>query len=322
MRKGSLSGLKSVKEFIINPSRDSSSIEQGRVKTRPFIFDSGPTSIDSDPRKGLVLESRYASFVSEYCSRRVSDSDNNPTAQPQITAFSNTATLELLRADDTFSAGGQKGTSVYSCDDLMSHAYPKWRNANELVQRHYHQKALRQLANATNHQLFTLNIKLSPELAESIIDRGGCAYLFDRLVVKLKRALGRTPLMWLILEAVTSKGQKNPLRHGKGSVSRSRGILHAHGAILLNPNEVSILRNVVASLNASDNPVFNSKQFESKLINDDTHWVEYCNKHRFLNRVFLNGMRSYCRSKHIAGLARRLYENDRAQHQQVRLNTR
>lgn len=286
-------------------------LETGRAVEHAFIFGSGPMAVNADNRRGLLLASNLREYMSEFCTQVTKKTDNISTKRPKNSPLANTLTHYLIKAGGLLPIPKPLLSSVYSCNDFIRHAYPKWRHTSEIVQRHYHQKALRELAKESGCEVFTLNMNLSPLFAKDIIEAGGSAHLLERLTLKLKRSLGRTTPIWVVLEAVVTETNKNPLRHGKGPVNRSHGILHAHGAISLKKEELPILKRVVNQLNRSDNRVFKSNEFDSGLINDDSYWVEYCNKHRFMNQVLLNGMTNYSRSSRLSSLGKILYEQDR-----------
>lgn len=289
----------------------------GRAVEHAFVFSAGPTIVRADDRKGLILAANQREYMSEFCTQVTKKTDKISTKRPKNSPLSNTLTHELIKAGGLLPLPKVAVTSVYSCNDFIRHAYPKWRNTSEIVQRHYHQKSLRELAEETGCEVVTLNMNLSPSFAKDIIEKGGSAHLLERLTLKLKRSLGRTPRIWVVLEAVVTETNNNPLRYGKGPVNRSQGVLHAHGAIALKKVEIPTLKRVVRQLNDSDNTVFKSNEFVSVVINDDANWVEYCNKYRFLNQILLNGLRNYSCSKRLSGLAAQLYEQDRRQHQEL-----
>jgi hypothetical protein len=292
-------------------------LETGRTTEHAFVFDNGPMVIKDDDRRGLVLAANRHKYMLEFCTQVRKKTDKISTKRPKNSLLANSLTQELIRAGGLFCMPNSIVPSVYSYDDVIKHAYPKWRHTSDIVQRHYHQKAMRQLAESSRIRAYTLNINISPKLGKAIIKHGGCGYLFDRLSVKLKRALGWSPRMWLILEASRTNTNSNPTRKGKGAVSQSEGVLHAHGAIAIGNEELTVLKRLVRDLNESSDPVFKNNEFSVKQISDDTYWVEYCNKHRFLNKMLLNGMHKYSCSKELASLGRELYQLDRIQFKNV-----
>lgn len=291
---------------------------KGRAAEHAFLLGNGPTVLRADENRGLILAMNRRDYLSELCTQVTKQSDNFPTKRPKNTPLANTITHQLIMAGGLSRLPKWLMPSVYSCNDIIKHAYPKWRHASDIVQRHYHQRALRQLAEQTGCQPRTLNINISPTLGSAIIVKGGCSYLFDRLALKLKRALGRTPLMWLILEAVTTQTKSRSPSNGKGSVCQIHGVLHAHGAIALKPGELSVLKRVVRDLNGSSNLVFKNNEFSSKYITEDEGWVEYCNKNKLLNEIFMNGLVRYSRSKQLGRISKNIYEHDRAIHKESR----
>jgi len=295
-------------------------LETGRAVEHAFIYGNGPTVEGADENRGLVLTMNRRDYLTEFCTRVTSLPDNFPTNRPKNTPLANTITHQLLEAGRLSLLPKWLVPSVHSCNDIIKYAYPKWRHTSDIVQRHYHQRALRQLAEETGCELRTLNINISPKLGSLILKNGGCGYFFERLSLKLKRALGHTPLMWLILEAVTTETKTNPKSNGKGPVSQTHGVLHAHGAIALNDGELRVLKRVVRDLNESYSQIFKNNEFESKLITDDAYRVEYCNKHRLLNRMLLNGLNSYSRSKVLATRAKQLYDSNRSKFKILWLN--
>lgn len=291
--------------------------ETGRAVEHAFVFGAGPIVVRPDDRRGLILASNCREYMSEFCTQVTKKTDKISTKRPKNLPLANTLTHELIKAGGVLPLPTSAMYSVYSCNDFIRRAYPKWRNTSEIVQRHYHQKALREVAEESGCEVFTLNMNLSPSFAEDIIENGGSAHLLERLTLKLRRSLGRKPPIWLVLEAAVTETNGNPLRHGKGPLNRSQGVLHAHGAIALKKAEIPTLKRVVRQLNHSDNAVFKSNEFVSVVIKDDVNWVEYCNKFRFLNQILLNGLRNYSCSKRLSGLAAQLYEQDRREHQEL-----
>lgn len=282
-----------------------------------FVFGNGPTIEGEDPKRGLILKACRREFLSGFCTHMIRKSDKKSTNRPKNIVFSNYATRELVKLDDELAIHSYDTASVYSSNELINAAYPKWRYANEIVKMHYHQKALRKLAVDSGYRPYAFTMLLSPELGKQVVARGGSGYLHERLTLKLKRVLDRTPVMWLILEAMKTKSSHNIMTHGKGPVDHSNGLLHVHGAIALESDEVPILDRVVRAINGSNNRKFNNQELRTKVINDDVVWVEYCSKHKFLNQILLNGLPKYSRSKSLAGLAEKLYQSDRQYNRQL-----
>lgn len=288
-----------------------------RAERREYTFGGGPKVIDNDESRGVILAAERRHYLSEFCTHVTKKSDNIPTDKPRGLALSNRLTRELINADGIIEVAQASVASVYSYNDFAIKAYPKWRHTSDIVERHYHQRALRELAQGQGLQPYTLNIKLSPALGREVINNGGCPYLLERLALKLNRALGRRPTMWLVLEAATTETSKNPIKSGKGPLNRTRGVLHVHGAIAMQKSEMATVARVIRAMNASNNSVFKNNEFESKRISDDAYWVEYCNKHQHLNQMFLNGLEHYSRSLALCSQAKKLYEADRKQYKKV-----
>lgn len=297
--------------MVVKPRVNFENQEMGRAAKHAFTFGSGPVIESEDEQRGLILSANRKEFMSGFCTHVYSKSNNKSTDRPQNIAFSNYATRELIKSGGNISTSSNIIPSVYSSNELIKSAYPKWRHASEEVKMHYHQKALRKLADKLGHQPYAFTMLLSPEIGKQIIKQGGSGYLHERLVLKLKRALNRSVIMWLVLEAVKTKSNHNIMIHGKGPVDRFDGLLHVHGAITLKSDEIPILDRIVRSLNSSNNPKFNNQELRKKVINDDVVWVEYCNKHGFLNQMLLNGLSKYSRSKFLVGTAEKLYQSDR-----------
>jgi len=297
--------------MLIKPGADFENLEMGRAEKHAFVFGSGPMIVDEDEKRGLILAANRREFLSEFCTNIVKKSDKNPTNRPKKLPFSNCATREIVKVSRESSSRNYDMASVYNSEDLIKIAYPKWRHVSEAVKIHYHQLALRQIAEESGFHTYAFTMLLSPELGKQVILHGGSGYLHERLALKLNRTLGRAPVMWLMLEAVKTKSTHNVNTHGKGPVDQSNGLLHVHGAITLDSGEKPAFESVVRSINRSTNSTFKSNQIRTKPIKDDAYWVEYCNKHRFLNLMFLNGMQRYSRSKPLAGVAERIYIADK-----------
>jgi hypothetical protein len=276
-----------------------------------LVFGNGPTIEGEDLKRGLILKACRREFLSGFCTHMIRMSDKKSTNRPKNIVFSNYATRELVKAGGDHASLRRITSSVYSSNELIKSAYPKWRHTTEVIKSHYHQKALREQANKLGHRPYAFTMLLSPTLGKQIVNKGGSGYLHERLTLKLKRALGRIPVIWLVLEAVKAKDSRNITKRGKGSVDRSNGLLHAHGAISLDPSEIQTMDRVVREMNDSEDSKFKNQELRTQVIKDDAYWVEYCNKHRFLNQMFLNGLQRYSRSKVLVGNAEKIYQSDR-----------
>jgi len=293
--------------MVFKPRAEFENLETRCAEKHAFVFGCGPMITNEDDRRGLILAANRHDFMSEFCTNIIRKSDNNSTDKPRKLLFSNYATRELLKAGNIFDLSTSRLSPVYSNEEIIKAAYPKWRHASEVVKMHWHQIALRKMAEESALHPYAFTVKLSPTLGKQVIRKGGSSYLHERLSLELKRSLGRKPLMWLILEAVKTQSNHNIMREGKGPIDRSEGLLHVHGAIALDSKEVPIIKRVVRDMNGSSNPVFNNQEIRLNIIKDDAYWVEYCNKHRILNLMFLNGLKRYSRSKSLAGAAEELY---------------
>lgn len=276
-------------------------------------------TFDNDENQGLVFNFNYKQGLSKYCPNLITKSYNNSTSPPKNLPYSNAATVRLIKA---LGVNGQYETLaslVRNSEEVFQeskHAYPKWRHTGNTVQSIYVQKALSKRANAHRRNQYAITMRFSPILAQKIMDNG-IGFIQSRLALQLKRSLGYTPDMWLHLEAVVSeKPDKNNIYKidGKGSVSRSRGVLHMHGAIAFNEQDLGMVKRVVRSLNNSASNVFQNHELHLTLIHDALGWVDYCHKHRLINNMLLDGIERYTRTKALGSEAQKLYEIDRKKH--------
>jgi len=280
-------------------------------------FETSLNVIGEDENQGLILGMDYRKSLLSYCTMVMTKSDNNSASTPKKKAISNTSTLIVIKALDKSSIPGDTSPLVISSDvdkQWLEYAFPKWRHTNHIIRAIYVQKALAERAKHQNRDTYAITMKLSPKLASKVLKNGGAAYLHERLTAQLKRTLGYSPDMWLNLEAVCSeKPDKNDSYKidGKGSVSRSHGILHMHGAIALNESELMAVNRVVRSLNRSTSSVFKSHELDLTLIDDELGWVDYCNKHPVLNKMLLNDVNRYSRTRILGSIAQEIYEKDR-----------
>lgn len=276
-----------------------------------------PDIIEEDEKQGLILGLDYHNGLARYCTKHMRKSHNISTNIPKKTAPSNTATLIVINALIRMPLYRENGALVISSDtgkQWINYAFPKWRHTNHKIKSIYVQKALAKQAKEQGRNQYGITMRFSPKLALKIIKNDGALYIQARLTNQLKRALGYSPDMWLQLEAVCS--EKKDKHHnysiaGKGSVSRSHGVLHMHGAIALNESELMAVKRVVRSLNRSNSSVFKNHELDLTLIDDELGWVDYCNKHPVLNTMFLNGVSRYSRTKRLGGIAQELYEEER-----------
>ena len=162
-------------------------------------------------------------------------------------------------------------------------------------------------------------MRFSPKLARKIVE-DGAGFIQSRLALQLKRRLGYTPDMWLHLEAVVSRKEDKHHMYkidGKGSVSRSHGVLHMHGAISLNRSDLDIVKRVVRNINKSTSTVFQNHELRLKKIYDGLGWVVYCHKNRRENIMLLDGVERYSRTKALGSESQELYEADRQKHKAI-----
>lgn len=176
---------------------------------------------------------------------------------------------------------------------------------------HYYQQALSQKCVQSEVKLMAFTMRLAPELAKTVIENNGAGYLMERLKLKLKRSLPRSPEMWLMTEATIREQSLNGKGRPKNSVSWSEGLLHVHGAIGLHHDEINEMKRVVRKLNASSNSTFINNELRFEETYDEIGWVEYCCKHIFLNDCFLAGTQRYSRSSSLSAAAEQNYEHDR-----------
>ena len=156
-----------------------------------------------------------------------------------------------------------------------------------------------------------ITIRLTPGLARTVIAKNGAGFILERLTLKFKRSLGRSPEMWLMIEATTNELDEESQGRPKRAVSWSKGLLHVHGAINLYDHEHDAFKKIVRKLNGSTDPKFLNNELRLNLI-EDLDWVDYCHKHDFLNDCFLAGIQRFSRSNSLHRTAEMLYENDRA----------
>jgi plasmid maintenance system antidote protein VapI len=279
-----------------------------------------PIVIEEDEKQGLILGLAYHKSLRSYCTKWMRKPDNISTNIPKKRALSNTATLIVINALDSMPIYDRNDSLVISSGidkQWLKYAFSKWRHTNHKIRSIYIQKALAKRAREQDRNQYAITMRFSPKLGLKIIKNGGALYIQARLTNQLKRALGYSPDMWLQLEAVCSEKQERSVNYniaGKGSVSRSNGILHMHGAITLNESELMAVRRVVRSLNRSTSSVFKNHELDLTLIDDELGWVDYCNKHPVLNTMFLNGVSRYSRTKRLGGIAQKLYEEERGKY--------
>jgi hypothetical protein len=287
-----------------------------------FAYGIGPIVIGDDDTKGLVLGVNRSEYDREWIRRIKLKSDNNPQNKPKKLPFSNFITLEIVRAGGLEKLSRAITPSVYSREEVIKAAYPKWRHVRSSIKHHYFQKALRRLSEESNLELYAINLLISPKIARKVLSEGGCGFLFEELSKRFHRAISRRPMMWLKLEAIKKAPPVINQRTGrviiKGDISKGRGVLHCHGSILLSEAESQELKKVIRKFNASYNPTFKNHELRFELINkncnpeiDDPTWVEYCNKYNRLNKAFFNGLDRFSRSKQLGSLAKKIYEEDR-----------
>lgn len=289
----------------------------GRIDGCARIFDGKLMTTKNEPERGLSLMLNRAEVMSDFCKRIIEKKDKFSTNYPRSSLFANTLTQAIIRAGGISWFINNTGSPVISMyENKLHHAFPKWRHLSQINRCYYLQKALNQKCTQTDTVPIAMTIRLSHEFARTIIGNSGAGYLLERLTLKFKRSLNRSPDMWLILEATTNELDTKNKGRPKRTISWSKGLLHVHGAIALYENEKAIFKKIVRDLNDSSNSKFLNNELRLKLI-ENLGWVDYCHKNSFLNDCFLAGIQRFSRSNSLHSLARKLYENDRSLYKAV-----
>lgn len=284
----------------------------GRINGCARFFDGKLLTSVGDPTRGLTLTLNRPAVVSDFCTRIIQKSNNFSTNRPKNLPFANELTRLIIKVGGISRlTGGRRSPVLTMYWSDLHHAYPKWRYLSQTNRTQYYQHALSQKCGQSELKPMAFTMRLSPELAKAVIENNGAGYLLERLRLKLKRSLRRSPEMWLMIEATTKERDSNGKGRPKTAVSWSEGLLHVHGAIGLRHDEVSEMKRVVRELNASSNTTFLNNELRFEKTYDDVGWVEYCCKHSFINDCFLAGTQRYSRSNSLSADAEQLYEHDR-----------
>mgnify|MGYP000173182868 CR=1 FL=1 len=276
-------------------------------------------TFEYDEQQGLILKLNYREELSSYCTLLMSKSDNNSTSIARMWAYSNTVTGSVVNSLSEHSQYGAITPVVSNSEDhyqQSKQAYPKWRHTNHKIKSIYIQKALAKRAEEQNRNQYAITMRFSPKLARKIM-ADGAAHIQEALTRQLKRSLGYAPDMWLHLEAVVSEkpGKNDNYKiDGKGSVSRSHGVLHMHGVMAVNKEDLNVVKCVVRNINNSTSSIFQNHELHLEPISDAIGWVNYCHKRPALNNMLLNGVTRYSRTKILGSVAQVLYEADRRNH--------
>ncbi|MFT6909064.1 MAG: hypothetical protein ACJAS1_005771 [Oleiphilaceae bacterium] len=249
-----------------------------------------PIIIREDGRLGLILGPDKAAF----CKKLIEKSDKRRTLPPHNITSRNAGTLRHIRdlgATDLEQLT-QLSVKLYGeCKKL----YPQWRHINQQLDLTFTQMALEEIAKETNQVTYLFDINISPRLGKKILNQDGATYLNHRLQKELKYKMGRTPRLWLILEAVTKRK------------SNYEGKLHAHGSINLLPGEIVLFKKVMVSLNGYSM----SSATKMKPVTDGYGRVDYCTKHQARNNMFLPNVVRTAKSAGLSKRAKQMYEKAR-----------
>lgn len=279
---------------------------------------SQPAVITEDNEsQGLVYSIDYSKVImSRYRTINSTKSYSLSTTRRANVRRSNAATasrINDLGIDGQFETIQSLVSTSKDDDKDSKHAYAKWRDTDHTIKSVYIQKALTQRAKEQDRNQYAITMRFSPKLARKIM-AGGAAHIQEALARQLKRSLGYAPDMWLHLEATISREKDKNHNYkvdSKGAVSHSRGVLHLHGAMAINRQDLDSVKSVVRSLNGSTNSIFQNHELQLKLIHDSLGWVSYCHKDASLNNALLNGISRYSRTQALGSVAQKLYEEDR-----------
>ena len=308
-------GVINVGGAAINTQHDNDSRQlgkAGRIDGCARIFDGNLMITADDPTRGLTFKLNRQAVVSDFCTRIVQRTDNFSTNRPRNSSFANELTQRILEAGGISGLESKRWSPVISMYEYyLHHAFPKWRYLSQVNRAHYYQQALRHKCRAAGLKPVAFSMRLVPALGRTVIEKNGAGYLLESLSLKLKRSLNRSPEIWLMVETTIRERDPNENGRPKKTVSWSDGLLHVHGAIGLHDSEVNKFKRIVRDLNGSSNSVFLNRELVLKPILDDVDWVNYCNKHRFLNDCFLAGIQRFSRSNSLCATAEELYQNHR-----------